>query len=352
MAAWIGDSPIVHGPLVLSTHDAAAWNALRARARTELAPYQRGPKGAPPVVVDLDGPVLVLPTGRETAWHPRPWGGFLARMLQLENVIAQDAGATWKPDGTAGLTPIGATFRATGPLHFIDLALGRDAVGEATLAVELAAGEYHVEVADNVAPDRRRIFQVIRLRRVGVDLTARPAHTKEKPAARAGASASTAPAADGWLDAPATAESRKLARGLRLAESEGAELLLVSGDDYAKGKRGIVLGSPDPSGFLVHGGHVLIYRQLAADDRARAVAVALAVPEKKWKKTRKEVVVGKSRTLYLVDGDADPAEILARKRLGDDATRLEVAPGTYALSTAGEVHAADAVLELHRLTRR
>lgn len=351
MPTWIGDSIRTRGPLVLSAHDVAAWTKLRARAAMALAPHHRGTGAEPPVLVDVSGPVLVLPGGCETAWHPRPWGGFFTRMIQLENVIAQDAGAKWKPDATpdaiAALTPTGLRLAVERGLHFVDFAMKHDAPDEATIAIDLPAGDYVIDVANEVKPDRRRVFQVIRLRKDGVEVAAAPAKAKAK--AKASAKAKTDP--DAWLDTPATAASKKIAKGLKLAESEGAEILLVSGDDYAKGKRGVVFGSPDPSGFIVDGPHILIYRQLAADDPAQAVAAALAVPARRWKKTRKQLVVGGSRALYLVDGDADPADVLRKKRLGDDAVRLEVAPGTYALSSCGEVSSATATLELHRLTR-
>lgn len=344
MPTWIGDSIHTRGPLVLSAHDVAAWTKLRARAATALAPHHHGNGAQAPVLLDIGGPVLVMPGGCETAWHPRPWGGFFTRMIQLENVLAQDAGAKWKPDATpaalATLTPTGLRLAVERGLHFVDFAMKHDAPDEVTLAIDLPAGDYLVDVASEVKPDRRRVFQVIRLRRDGVELPA---------AALAPTKAKADP--DAWMDTPATAASKKIAKGLKLAESEGAEILLVSGDDYAKGKRGVVFGSPDPSGFIVAGPHILVYRQLAADDRAQAVAAALAVPERRWKKTRKQVVVGKSRALYLVDGDADPADVLGKKRLGDDAVRLEVAPGTYALSSCGEVGWATATLELHRLTK-
>jgi len=327
MPTWIGDSIRTRGPLVLSAHDVAAWTKLRARAAMALAPHHRGTGAEPPVLVDVSGPVLVLPGGCETAWHPRPWGGFFTRMIQLENVIAQDAGAKWKPDATpdaiAALTPTGLRLAVERGLHFVDFAMKHDAPDENAIAIDLPPGDYLVDVASEVKPDRRRVFQVIRLRKDGVEVAAAPAKAK----AKASAKAKTDP--DAWLDTPATAASKKIAKGLKLAESEGAEIVLVSGDDYAKGKRGVVFGSPDPSGFIVDGPHILIYRQLAADDPAQAVAGAL----------------------YLVDGDADPADVLRKKRLGDDAVRLEVAPGTYALSSCGEVSSATATLELHRLTR-
>ncbi|MBK9033417.1 MAG: hypothetical protein IPL61_19450 [Myxococcales bacterium] len=338
MPSWIGDSNWMYGPLVLSGHDVAAWTKLRARATKALTPHHRGTGEEAPVLLDIGGPVLVLPSGRETAWHPRPWGGFFTRMIDLENVVAQDAGAKWKPDATTDLAPTALRLAVRGPLHFVDFATAHDAPAEGALAIELPPGDYLVDVANQVKPDRRRMFQVIRLRKDGVEIAAaKPAKAKPDP--------------DAWLDAPATATSKKIAKGLKLAESEGAEILLVSGDDYAKGKRGIVFDSPDPSGFIIDGPHIIIYRQLGADDRAQAVATALAVPDKRWKKTRKRVVVGTSRALYLVDGDAEPADVLGKKRLGDDAVRLEVAPGTYALSSCGEVQSTTAILDLHRLTR-
>ncbi len=342
MPTWIGDSNHAHGPLVLSAHDVAAWTKLRARAAKALTAHHLGTGDEAPVLVDISGPALVLPGGCETAWHPRPWGGFFTRMLQLENVIAQDAGAKWKPDATPDLAPTALRLAVKGPLHFVDFAMKHDAPGEPAIAIDLPPGDYLVDVADQVKPDRRRVFQVIRLRKDGVEIAAaKPAKAKAKAKADP----------DAWLDTPATAASKKIAKGLKLAESEGAEILLVSGDDYAKGKRGVVFGSPDPSGFIVDGPHVIVYRQLAADDKAQAVAAALAVPAARWKKTRKQLVVGKSRVLYLVDGDAAPADVLGKKRLGDDAVRIEVAPGTYALSSCGEVGSATMTLELHRLTR-
>lgn len=343
MATWIGDSSAARGPLLLSAHDVRAWTTLRARAAPALAPHHRGAGTKPLQLLDVDGPVLVLPGGCETAWHPRPWGGFFTRMLELENVLAQDAGATWKPDATVDFAPTALRLTVAGPLHFVDFAMRHDAPDEAAIAIDLPAGDYVIDVADQVKPDRRRVFQVIRLRQEGVEVATAPTKTKASAKAKADP--------DAWLDTPATAASKKIAKGLKLAESEGAEILLVSGDDYAKGKRGVVFGSPDPSGFIVDGPHIIIYRQLAADDPAQAVAAALAVPAARWKKTRKQLVVGKSRALYLVDGDADPADVLGKKRLGDDAVRLEVAPGTYALSSCGEVQSATATLELHRLTK-
>ncbi len=343
MASWIGDASAARGPLVLSAHDVRAWTRLRTRAAPALQPHHRGAGTKPLQLLDLDGPVLVLPGGCETAWHPRPWGGFFTRMLELENVIAQDAAAKWNPDAVATFTPTGLRLAVTRPLHFVDFAMRHDAPDAAALTIDLPAGDYLVDVADQVKPDRRRVFQVIRMRRDGVEHAAAAATRAARPVAATSD-------ADAWLDTPATAASKRIARSLKLAESEGAEILLVSGDDYAKGKRGVVFASPDPSGFIVDGPHIIIYRQLAADDPAQAVAAALAVPEQRWKKTRKRVVVGASRALYLVDGDATPSDILGKKRLGDDAVRIEVAPGTYTLSTCGEVASATATLELYRLT--
>jgi hypothetical protein len=351
----------MNGPLVLSSCLPAHW--VKARNGKLYRFFKQHHIGKAqfedPVYFEDDGDALLLPTGTETAWHSRTWGGYLVRMIQLENVIAQEAAASWKPDGIqeSAWKRTGIRLRVQKALYLVDLGIAHSALPKGSLKVKLSPGVYMVDVADDVHAEKGRIFQVIRLRAEDAVIP----------------SVSKSHSPENEKEVPVTSAHVRLARSLKLAESEGGPILVISGDmlpcwrgdetdDYdracnARDERrikvtsgtGIIFASPDLTGFLQQGDNVIIYRQLGVDDPAQAIAMALAVPERRWKKTKVTIHVGKSKTLYAIDSVLDGKILVKKKRLGDSATRIQIQSGKYRLETVGEIQTAKNMFELHRL---
>jgi hypothetical protein len=376
VAAYVGDSNWMHGPLVLSRHPPEEWATLRARALAVLEPLREcWPVPHPALNVDLGEPVVVLPRGTQTAWHPRPFGGYLARMDEVESCLAHEKAASWAPTGIpeGAWKPTPARLVVDGPLYLVDFAARRDAVAE-SLRIDLAPGTYLVDVAEGVKPVRARTFTVLRLR----SAAAPPEALATGPAPR------VEPEPSWTVDAGA----RALAKGARFAESEGGPLLLVPGealpswrgietDDYDRacacsegGDPGsiqigaieaVVLATPDPAALLPVGDQVLIVRMEGADKPVDAIAAALATAadEARWRPTPIAVQIGASAVLYVIDSAEDGAALARRKRLPGSAARVELAAGAYRLESAGELRGVardrgrvgEVMLTLHRLRR-
>jgi immunity protein 21 of polymorphic toxin system len=364
--AWIGSDSAHTGPIVLGPRDLAAWRRARAATRRSLARFWAAAdlERKPATVVDAGGDALVLPGWFRTAWHARPWGGHLVRLVS--SVIPPDPARTKRllavsPDvAPAALWSVTSMrLDVDGPLYLAEVMVkhpeGTTSSARA-IPVALPAGRYHVDVIPSWQ-ESGATYQSLRLRRDG-----EPASEPAKTGARRRTARQPAVAA-------VTPEIRRAARKLRFIETTGGPLLLVQREaaaqwhgifddagepiyevspcDYDRAiayerddpflldvgtTRALVLPGSLPTAWHPsrHGG--LLIRWAGADGSVPLLAGVLALPASTWRRTRLRLTVGRSGQLLLFDASMDGARP-GRGRA--DLAKVPLSPGTWAVDVGG-----------------
>ena len=372
MPPWISSKDWMNGPLVLSSLSPRQWTAKRTAATVAKL---RSVEGEGSVWTrDIAKQRYLVLDQTETSWLPRPWGGYLVRIVRTDSLLDKEyaAAAAWKPGGLTAdrFEDVGATLRVTEPLHLVDLEHARDKVGEDALEVTLAPGTYAIEVATEIAIPRNAKVELVRLRNVDADRALVDADAAGDAAPREAV-------------IPIDATARAATKLARFVEPEFGSLLLVRGEDLAawrgnetddfdeapandgiakhRGMTMIGFGGPDIGAVVPVGKDLLVIRQLGADKSVDVVAAALFFARSgTWIPTTPEArFEAGAKGVYLIDAAADGAAIAKAKRLPTSAAFAELAKGTYALEKCDLTSATVAdgkkqrgvMLEVYRLRR-